>query len=503
MRSIYIKRLYWGALAIPVIAFIIECLFGPGTADGDVFRYIGGNMASGGRLYETAWDNKGPVLFLPQYLGYLLFPWGNWGPGFIIMLMWIGLGVLFHHWLLTLCKDKTLSTLAMFIMILTASGMDGLANQNAQEPTTLFFVLAGLTASFCLHVRIGSLILGACVAAAFLVKPNLVSFGAASIVMWSYDLCKTRNWPAFWSRILFSFLGFAGTITAVTGYFGLTGRGFALWDATLLFGLFEYGNRDVTIWGFWQKWFTIRLQDPLGGNHNIWVLPLYIALFFSSLIGVVQLWKSGRKALSVFFMTWLTGEYAMALCMRQFFEHYLVMLCPVAVTLSAFAFQPLARHSHKTRTFFTFSICLLTVWYGVYDIGMTHAVWRNGRVTNWKLRLKQWSTENRVDRLITLGSLPAAGILDYLKINANQKYFAVLMNYKLAKADWRKREMEDDLLNALRDQRSKWLFSEKSLEDVARTFSTRPEMSHELECWTKSFEIPSGAIYKRSDRPIP
>ena len=69
MRS-FTKSLFLVALAVPVMAFIAECVVGPEFGvDAGVFRYLGWVMSTGGELYRTVGIIRGQYCFCPSFWG--------------------------------------------------------------------------------------------------------------------------------------------------------------------------------------------------------------------------------------------------------------------------------------------------------------------------------------------------------------------------------------------------------------------------------------------------
>ncbi len=155
-------------------------------------------------MYETIWDNKGPVLFLPQCLGYLLFPCGTFGPGVVLLLMWLAILWCARKVFSRLTNDDSVAVWATFFTALICSGMFGLSHQNNQEMISLFFAFVGVLAALACGDCCGSFGLGVCVALVFLVKPNLVSFGGAFVVVWVYDAIISRQLGILMRKCLFS-----------------------------------------------------------------------------------------------------------------------------------------------------------------------------------------------------------------------------------------------------------------------------------------------------------
>lgn len=487
------------AFAIPILAFLLECIVGPESGiDSGFFRYVGWNLSNGGRMYETIWDNKGPVLFLPQCLGYLLFPCGTFGPGAVLLVMWLAILWCARKVFSRLTNDDSVAVWATFFTALICSGMFGLSHQNNQEMISLFFAFVGVLAALACGDCYGSFGLGVCVALVFLVKPNLVSFGGAFVVVWVYDAIISRQLGILMRKCLFSLAGFSLSLLLVTTYFAISGRAYALWDATFLFGFFEYGNRDVSWLDFWSRWITQRFANPFGGNCDCWQLPMFLLMFATGILGGVGLWRAYRRREALFLLVWMTMEYVMALSFRQFFEHYLLMTCPTAVVLTTWFALWRSKQSRCGR-YVVHSIAVATVFlFAVYSTGMVYAVHRNNSKDDWLNKTREWAAENvQGGPVVVLGAIRGAWLMDQLKLKSPQKYCGVLMNYTLAKADWRKKEMAADLLRALQSQDARWLFSEKPLDEVSDIFAGSGEVGVELDRWHPVFEVPFGCFYRR------
>ena len=438
-------------------------------------------------------------MFLPQFLGYLIVPTGRCGPGLVVMAMWVASAILYRRIVLKLTGNGHVASVSAFVYVVLAAGMGGLATQNSQEAIALFFVMVGVAGCLLRGGRTGSFLLGVCVACVFLIKPNLVSFGGAFLVLWAYDAISQGDWKMFMRRGSLSFFGFAGMLLLVTVYFAFSGRAYDFWDATFLFGFFEYGNRDVSLLEFWQRWVLRRLEDPFGGNHDIWQLPMFLVLFCVSLFGGIRLWCRGHRGPSVFLLSWLVLEYVMVLSFRQFFEHYLVMVCPVVSVLSVYFINMVKLSSVRLAA--VVRVGLLVVfcgWYLLYCVGMVCAVRRNNTKEGWEERLEQYAMRNiGGEQIAVIGGVRTAGLMDFLKMKTPQKYCCVLMNHTFAKAAWRRREMTDDLLAALRSPETMWLFCERTREDIRTEFAECPDVALELSGWREAYATPLGVFYRR------
>ena len=332
MRASGWKGLLAVAFLLPVLAYARELAFGLFASDASIFRYIGKCVAESGVLYQCAWDNKGPLLLLPNAFGWLIG--GVHGPGFVFMCF--GLVSVWGVWAISRGFCGSLSAACATFLYSTVLVGNGAAKQlDSQEWAAVFFIVLGVWALLRLRSAFGAFLLGIAVGCVFLIKPNLVSFGGAALVLWSVLFARGELAArAFAGRLAGSFAGFVLTLSGVSAWFAAQGAFFDLWDATLLFGLFEYCKTDQS----WLSWWIGCLS---AGLRIHWILAHGLVLIVLGFCGVRTLARRGRTPSAAFFAAWLVIDLVMTFGFKTYYEHYIIVLYPACCILAGVLLEDL------------------------------------------------------------------------------------------------------------------------------------------------------------------
>ena len=409
------------AIALPILAYVGEWMGAFAWSDSSIFRYIGKCVAEGGVMYQCAWDNKGPMLLLPNALGWRLM--GVHGPGLVMMLMGLASVVLFHRIATLLAQERSAAwATALYSAVLV--GNPAAVNFNSQEWAAVFFILIGVFSLLRGGRIAGPLVIGTCVGCVLLIKANLVSFGGAALVLWLSDaITRKSSWKEVLQCAAWSFVGFAGTLGLVTGVFAACGAAYDMWDATLLFGLFEYCKTD-------EPWFSWAMDYWGKWHKGEWVVLHYAALLVFAVCGVVALMRKRGGRMVLFLATWLIFDLFMTFGFKTFYNHYLVVSYPELCLLFACAVEAFAGRRFLQRTGISFAVASIAVFVAYGFVG-----WRSFR--NWNRdieRIEAWMDANLPEGgLIAFGGgLYTPEIAVRTKARCPQKYFNAEMNYHFA-----------------------------------------------------------------------
>ena len=77
--------------SVQLILLVVRMFSAPPYGDSDIFQYIGWYMGHGGTLYESCWDNKGPLVFVFNATGMLFGETGFKIYCFLVALAILGL----------------------------------------------------------------------------------------------------------------------------------------------------------------------------------------------------------------------------------------------------------------------------------------------------------------------------------------------------------------------------------------------------------------------------
>lgn len=320
-----IARPWWCCLlafTLVVSCFIAQAVIGSAPSDSSAFRYIGWQMGAGARCFVDVWDHKGPMVFIFNALGFAF----GCGPGVVYCLVWVAvtMGV---FWL-GRRHSSLVGGLAALLFALSGLGIaTGVFLDNVEITAAVFMVVA---AQLFLRKPVWwtHLAIGVCIGGAFLTKPNLVSGGAAMVLVAGVRAIRDRRVKAFLTFGFWSGLGFAAMVGGVTLGFALQGAGKAMWDAMLFYNAFEYASHGTISWGGW--WLAYLQRSVFCKVPGWWMIPSYLTML---IVGILGAWSV--RGWGGFLMVWALLETFAAFMAKQFYGHYLLMpLVPLSVLVA-------------------------------------------------------------------------------------------------------------------------------------------------------------------------
>lgn len=438
------------AFLLPVAAYLGEWICGFCASDASIFRYIGKCVAEGGVLYQCAWDNKGPLLLLPNALGWLIG--GMHGPGFVFLCF--GLVSIAGVWAISRRYCGSLPAACAAVLYSTVLVGNGAAKQlNSQEWAAVFFIVLGVWALLRLRSAFGAFLLGIAVGCVFLIKPNQVSFGGAALILWIVLFAHGElTVRAFAGRLAGSFAGFVLTLAGVSAWFAAQGAFFDLWDATLLFGLFEYCKTDQS----WVSWWCGYFLDP---PRFLWIILHAVALVVLAFCGVRALARRGKGPLALFFAAWVAIDLVMTFGFKTFYEHYLVVLYPACCILTGFLLDDLRVRGKRISSGTIAVFCLASfAVFAAYDcVGLRFARQQDRRLSALCARLSEILPKGA--QVALEGGHLTSELVCRLDVRCPQRHFNAQMNHRFA-GDSRRAEIVRELRATLDDPRTTHLLVE-------------------------------------------
>ena len=372
-------------------------------------------------MYQCAWDNKGPMLLLPNALGWWLM--GVHGPGLVMMLMGLVSVALFHR-IATLLVSGCPAAWATLLYSAALVGNTAAVNYNSQEWAAVFFILLGVYSLLKTGRAVGSFVLGVCVGCLVLIKANLVSVGAAALALWIVEiLSHKKSWKELSLCVGWSFTGFAGLLGLVTGVFALYGAAYDMWDATLFFGLFEYCKSD-------ESWFAWAMNFWGEWHREEWVVLHYVTLLMLATCGLIALLRRRDGRMVVFFAVWVTFDLLMTFGFKTFYNHYLVVSYPELCLLFACAIEAFAARRFLRLVCVVFVVASFSIFIAYGFVGV-----KSNNLQNLDLkRIEAWMDENisAESQIAFGGGSYTSEIAVRTKAYCPQKYFNAAMNYFFA-----------------------------------------------------------------------
>lgn len=489
MNKIGINRLLLSlAIVLPVLALVLELVNGVTISDSSVFRYIGWKMASSGGSYVHAWDNKGPMLIFFNALGYWMLPRGDIGPTVVFAGLWIASLLMIYRLLRSVGSIAGGHAALLFSVI--GIGIGGLQFLNCEEIVAVFFALSGILCwRYVQSPACSSFLLGFCVGGPFMMKPNLVAFGGAAGLFWLIEAVRTRDWKTFFIRAFASFCGFVLMLSVVTLLYYPDGMK-PMWDATLLYGLFEFRKGGPG----WVSWWTHYLRNWSLTVPGAWILPVFAVTFTCASLLAAVMRRAAEKKFVLYLSLWMALETAMAFVSSGFYNHYLIgAFVPLAMLIGCAA-------GVIRAWFFQAGLALgslgLVALFGMscYS-GFRFALRRNVELREVKSFVN--STIGSGTRVATAGALPVAELLGSCRLDSRQKYFSWIL-YEIDGGEKRKVALHEEFTAALRDPEVKWFIGDVSngwmYEKIAEK---NPEMQTALAAFKLVKQTPTYKIYRK------
>ena len=318
MKNPFSSR-YFPLIFIP-IAFLFTLIYSWATSplylgdglDSSIFKTIGLGMTQGKMPYTDLFDHKGGVLFLIQYLGWLVAP-SRWGL-FIVQVLFLSSALFFMFRTACLFLDEKkgfLTTLAgMFLyMLFMESGNQCESYALPFTAVSLYLALKyACTNENAKHPLIFSLIYGGCFAFVFWIRPNDAVSQIGSIMAGIFILLIVRK--EYWNAILnaLTFLGGCLLITIpVVAYFTFHDGLLPLLDGTFLYNLKYVSDNGIP-------------------SAQMILMPTFV---FGFLIWMAV--KNKRASMNFIFIPMLV--LTLMLIGKRDYAHYLIIIVPPAVVM--------------------------------------------------------------------------------------------------------------------------------------------------------------------------
>lgn len=470
------------ALAIPVLCLLREAIFGTTASDSSVFRYLGWRMTlGGGRCYVDAWDNSGPVLSLLNAVGYLLVPCGNVGPSLVFAILWMSAALLAYRFLRP--YGKLAAAVAAFLLCLFGLGVCGGLFMNCREVPGLVFAALGSCLLFGRNGRLRSFFFGACVGLAFMDKAIFVAFGLSAVVLWLYDWLSGGEVRLFLSRCVFSFLGFAAVLAAITVAY-LPDGVYPMWEAALFYNLLERIANDSS----WLQWWAGTLRGWSIWDSGGWVLPLFALQLSASLYALCRLRTVVPARMAIYIGAWLFLEVVFVFAFKSFFEHYLIMaFLPISVLL---ALGLRLENPWPSRVAIAVSLALFSL---CFRSGLVRSIERNrnrGEMYSWVANAMSGS-----EYVATVGGHEVSEFLACAGKKTRQRYFAPSFYLQFG-GDERKKAVLEEMVSSLESPDVDWLVVEPG--SFGCKWLERPEFRRAMAKYALEKEFPRLRFYKKT-----
>lgn len=286
----------------------------PMRPDSGLFAYAGVEMAKGADLYRDIWDNKPPGIFTINFLAVSIggsSPWSLWAASALAVVL-AAAAVCLAVYLATSLAAAAVST-AVFLLVLHHPSY-----YQGGNLTELYALVpnAAILLAFAFYLRRSyrgfPALVGALTALAFLIKPNMVSVGAATLLLAALRLGRTRHWREVARTFGAAALAFAIVLAPVIIYFSQKGTLAALIEAVFSSTL-AYSGEGLSIRSLYGTARKLSIEQPLGALVGLALLTAVLLAFLLRKGGegyVGSQSRNGDNGWSTWF--WLTAAALLA-----------------------------------------------------------------------------------------------------------------------------------------------------------------------------------------------
>jgi 4-amino-4-deoxy-L-arabinose transferase-like glycosyltransferase len=305
--------------------------------DATLFAYGGRLVLNGAIPYRDFWDNKPPLIFYIEALGYWLFGTTWLGPTLVQALAFVST-VLAFAWLGRLLHPTARAARMLFLGLCTFGlslpvfVMDG-ANLTENYLLLLVAVCIALLDPWQPEPRpLRWLLAGGVAGTAFLLRPNAISLGALALACLVFHGSLLEPWSRrVRGTLLLCFaLGGAAPLLVTTAYFGLHGAAGEFWFATTVYNLTAYHELFLAR----ASLFEARRYFMFDAQFGIGALLIATAIAFPLTLSLCLRLpaKKARQSLArlALGLVWFAADFGLVLATGHPYAHYVLMLFPSA-----------------------------------------------------------------------------------------------------------------------------------------------------------------------------
>lgn len=305
--------------------------------DSAVFMVLGKGVAAGKLPYLDLYDNKGPMIFYINALGYIL---GGRTGVFFLQVVFMGLSLALLYRLARLYTDIPRAWLALVVFAFVYCGSVGEGNMT-EEWSVLFTVLplylglrflrTGVPAGE--HPLGYSLLYGLCFGVQLLFRVTNAAPLGGLLLAFAVILVREKSFRALWKNMLVVLAGTAAVIGPFLLYFWRIGAMESFLYASLLHN-FHYaaGGAAAKSWG---DWLNMLLRISL--------TPVTVVL------GVRQVRRGTLSFGSALVLSCVSAVGAAAMAFGHSYKHYFLLLAPAIVAGFALGMKEVAEAAGRSR----------------------------------------------------------------------------------------------------------------------------------------------------------
>lgn len=300
--------------------------------DAEVFRYMGMLIANGGAPYLDAFDHKPPLIYLINFIGFIITPNNSWGTFLLLNFMGLYSTILIYNMSKKITGSSKFSLVVTFIYVGLIIYPYLLISYNLTRQITVYLVVYLFSIIFmCKKRKIKLFSLGLIFTLIFLTQQNEILATIPLIVFVIFNDFNFKNLK-FKSLITESMIFLAGIVVILL----------LLVSVILYWGNineFIYQSFTFNTNGYFQKkayfWLILRTINTAIFRKNLFPLAILLGLAFG-----FNLWKIKNISktrfliiLSLFFQLLSTSLSGWAIA------HYYLMFVPYLILLLIFTYK--------------------------------------------------------------------------------------------------------------------------------------------------------------------
>lgn len=323
-RSTYKKTDYVSYILFALFSFFTTCA-SPSLIkasefedpDSSAFRYMGMLIAKGGIPYRDAFDNKGPLMYFFQFVGYSLNK--SIGVYFIEYIFVLLFFVVSYH----ISKRFVQGWLSLLPVLLSVTPLSLFYMGNLTEEYSMFFVSLGLLIFIDFFIFdktsfFNIFICGLCFGAVLLIRANMaVMWPVFCLFVIIRNLVNKRKFP-----VAFSLMFLLGVICVISP--------FLIW---------MFSN-DALV-DFWKDYIVSNMVYTGKSASLKGVLESCVHMIFSSLMEIYLLFllymiiKKKNTVYNLIYIAFMLINLYMACIAGAVYKHYGMILIPILIYPSA------------------------------------------------------------------------------------------------------------------------------------------------------------------------
>ncbi len=345
----------WQEILTIIVIFGIATIFslnsptsiltdGGGQTDSSVFRFMGMLLAKGYMPYLDSFDHKGPIIYILNYLGYIINRnWGIW----LIELIFLFFSFLFIYKIARFNNKKVASIIVL--LLTTINLFDYYQGGNLTEEFALLFIIVALYIflDYLINNKTTNLkiiISGMCFACVCLLRINMITCWIVFCLTILIKCLKEKKYKELFNYILNFLIGSLIIIVPII-----------LW--LICKGAFLKFIDDYFLFNF------IYVSD--GGKFEIWKAMFHylnnFIVLFSIVINIYSIVKENKKEIYITNIIFTILSLFMISMSGRSYPHYAMVLIPCFIIPISYFVSKILNDKYKELAIF-FIIYIISIY---------------------------------------------------------------------------------------------------------------------------------------------